>query len=114
MPSSTTRLVEATRKTVELTKSAPLANSDLDMADAAYEQDDETMPYPEARATDAGRWSPSLARIWSLETNAWTTPERVKPSTRAHSVSQNMNRPSRRPRPMSTSTPAAPTSGITI
>ena len=35
MPSSTTRLVEANMKTIELTKSAPLGNSDLAMADAA-------------------------------------------------------------------------------
>ena len=44
MPSSTTRLVEANMNTIEATKSAPLANSDLAMAEAAYEQDDETMP----------------------------------------------------------------------
>jgi hypothetical protein len=35
MPSSTTRLVEAIMKAIELTKSAPLATSDFAMADAA-------------------------------------------------------------------------------
>ncbi len=44
MPSSTTRFVEANMKTIEVTKSAPLANSDLAIADAAYEHDEETMP----------------------------------------------------------------------
>ena len=44
MPSSTTRLVEANMKTIDATKSAPLTNSDLDMAEAAYEHDDEIMP----------------------------------------------------------------------
>ncbi len=34
-PSSTTRLVEATWNTIALVKSAPLANSDLAMAEAA-------------------------------------------------------------------------------
>ena len=43
-PSSTTRLVEAIMKTMALVKSAPLTNSDLAMADAAYEQEEETMP----------------------------------------------------------------------
>ena len=68
----------------------PLATSDRAMADAAYEQEDETMPKPVARATAAGRWSPSEARIWSFDTNAWTAPDSVKPRTRAHRVSQNM------------------------
>ncbi len=35
MPSSTTRLVEANMKIIEVTKSAPLANSDLAIAEAA-------------------------------------------------------------------------------
>ena len=35
MPSSTTRFVEANMKTIAATKSAPLANRDLAIADAA-------------------------------------------------------------------------------
>src|ERR1035437_10043407 len=53
----------------------------------------------------AGRWFPNLACICSLDTNAWTNPERVKPSTRAHRVSQNMKNPSRKLRPTSSSKP---------
>ena len=44
MPSSRTRLVEANMKTIEATKSAPLTKRDLDMAEAAYEHDEDTMP----------------------------------------------------------------------
>ena len=40
---------------LEVTKSAPFANSDLAMADAAYEQEDDAAPASEARATAAGR-----------------------------------------------------------
>jgi hypothetical protein len=43
-PSSTTRLVEANMKMHEATKSAPLMKRDFDMADAAYEHDDEIVP----------------------------------------------------------------------
>ena len=55
MPSSMTRLVEANMNTMAVTKSAPFWNSDLAMAVAAYEHDEETMPSPLARATAAGR-----------------------------------------------------------
>ena len=54
-PSSITRFVEANMKTIAVRKSAPFWNSDLAIADAAYEHDDDTMPSPDARATDAGR-----------------------------------------------------------
>jgi hypothetical protein len=53
-PSSMTRLVEANMNTSDATKSAPLTKSDLAMADAAYEQDDETVPYPDARTIASG------------------------------------------------------------
>ena len=43
-PSSTTRFVEANMKTIDATKSAPFWNSDLAVAEAAYEQDDEMAP----------------------------------------------------------------------
>ena len=68
------------------------------------------MPKNEALATVPGRWSPMRARIWSLETKAWTTPERVKPSTSAQRVSQNMKKASRRDRPTSRSTGATESS----
>ena len=63
IPSSITRLVEAIMKAMAVTKSAPLAKSDFDMAEAAYEQLDETIPKNEALATVPGRWSPMRARI---------------------------------------------------
>ena len=60
------------------------------------------MPYHVARAVAAGPWFPSLARICSLEMNAWTTPESVRPSANAQKVSQNMKKASRSPCPRST------------
>src|SRR3982074_43194 len=59
------------------------------------------MPKPEARTTAAGRWSPRTPRMSSFETKACTAPERPKPRTSAHSVSQNMKKASRTPQPMS-------------
>ena len=96
MPSSTTRLVEATMKTIDATKSAPPAKRDLAMADAAYEHDDDRAPNMPARVIAAGRWSPRRARICSRDTNACTAPDRPNPTTSAHSVSQNMLNASRR------------------
>jgi hypothetical protein len=90
-------------------KSAPFANSDFDIADAAYEQLDDTMPKNVALATVLGLWSPRRFRICSLETNAWTIPERVKPRMRAQSVSQNMKNASRRELPTSTKKDATAT-----
>src|SRR5437870_2051900 len=59
------------------------------------------MPKNEARATAAGRWSPRTRSISSLETNACTAPDKPKPRTRAHRVSQNMKKDSRRLSPTS-------------
>src|SRR5436190_597521 len=50
-PSSQTRLVDANWKARAVTAEAPLANSDLAIAIAAYEHDDEAAPRPVARAT---------------------------------------------------------------
>ena len=72
------------------------------------------MPKPEALATAPARWSPSVACIWSLDTNACTAPERVKPRTRAHSVSQNMKNASRRLRPTSATVMNPATRAFTI
>ena len=78
--------------TIAETKSAPFWNSDFAIAVAAYEQLDDTMPKPDARATAAGRWSPSTRCISSLDTKACTAPDRPKPRTSAQSVSQNMKK----------------------
>src|SRR2546423_13447068 len=59
------------------------------------------MPKTDARATVRGRWSPSIRCISSLDTKACTTPDSPNPSTRAHKVSQNMKKPSRRLSPTS-------------
>src|ERR1039458_4847385 len=53
----------------------------------------------------AGRRFPNFACLCSLETTASRKPERVKPSTRAHRVSQNMKNPSRKLRPTSSRRP---------
>ena len=55
IPSSTTRLVDANMNTIADTKSAPFWNSDFAIADAAYEQLDDTIPSPDVRATARGR-----------------------------------------------------------
>src|SRR5579862_1645711 len=65
------------------------------------------MPSPLARATAAGRWVPSACSIRWRGTNACTAPERPKPSTSGHRVSQNMKNPSRRLRPTHTTADAA-------
>ncbi len=103
-PSSITRLVDANMKIIEVTKSAPLANRDFAIAEAAYEQDEESAPNTEARVTAAGPRSPSLARSASLGTNACTTPESPKPRISAQSVSQSMKKASRSEEPMPCST----------
>ena len=64
------------------------------------------MPNALARATAAGRWSPIVRCISSWDTKACTAPDRPKPSTSGHSVSQNMKKASRRLRPMSPDTEA--------
>jgi hypothetical protein len=42
-------------KIIAVTKSAPFWNSDLAIAVAAYEHDDETIPHALARVADAAR-----------------------------------------------------------
>ena len=52
-------------------------------------------------ATVRGLWSPMTRCIASFETNACTAPDSPNPRTSAHSVSQNMKKPSRRLSPTS-------------
>src|SRR5947209_161925 len=54
------------------------------------------MPKKLARAISLGPWPPRARCISARETNAWTAPDSPKPSTSAHSVSQNMKNASRR------------------
>src|SRR6266480_651667 len=109
MPSSITRFVDANMKIIALTKSAPFWNSDFAIAVAAYEQLDDTMPKPVARATGLAPWAPRARRISSRETNACTAPESVNPRINAHSVSQNMKNASRTLSPISAASNAAST-----
>ncbi len=92
-----TRFVDANMKTIAEMKSAPFWNSDFAIAVAAYEQLDDTIPKPDARATDRG---PVVAQhalhAVACDTNACTAPDSVKPRISAHSVSQNMKNASRR------------------
>src|SRR6266567_3198255 len=88
IPSSITRLVEAISKAIAAVKSAPLRNSDLARATAAYEQDDEAAPRPEAMASVRGRLSPSSRTIDSRRTTACTMADRPKPRIRAQRISQ--------------------------
>ncbi|MBJ7593734.1 MAG: hypothetical protein JF886_02545 [Candidatus Dormibacteraeota bacterium] len=104
MPSSMTRLVEAIMKTIAAVKLAPFWNSDLAIAVAAYEQDDETMPKKVALPRVRTPGLPRTRSIWPRETNACTTPERPNPRMRAQSVSQNMKNASSRLPPMAPNT----------
>ena len=69
-PSSTTKLVAATMKTIEVMKLAPFLKSDFDIAEAAYEQLDDTIPYPAALIIASGRRVPNCCCIVSFEMKA--------------------------------------------
>ena len=70
MPSSMTRLVDANSKAIADVKSAPLRNRERASATAAYEQEDEAAPKPEATASDRGESSGSRRVISDLDTTA--------------------------------------------
>jgi hypothetical protein len=59
-------------------------------ATAAYEQEEEAAPSPEAMASERGESSGSSRLISPLDTTAWTTPESAKPRMSAQRISQNM------------------------
>jgi hypothetical protein len=90
MPSSMTRLVEANWNAIAAVKSAPLRKIDRAKATAAYEQDEEAAPRPEAIQSERGESSGSSRLISPLEITAWTTPDRPKPRMSAQRISQNM------------------------
>src|SRR4051794_20289800 len=99
-PSSHTRLVEANWKESAVAAEAPLANSDLPIAIAAYEHDEEAAPRPVARATAPGPAPDSADSMRSRGTQACTIAEMANPSTRAHHTSQAMRKASFRAEPM--------------
>ena len=104
-PSSRTRLVEANMNTMAVMKSAPFAKSDFDIAEAAYEHEDETIPKPAALPTALGERVPRAACIRSFETKAWTMPDSVNPRINAQRVSHSMKKASRSERHRSSRTP---------
>jgi hypothetical protein len=91
--------------TMAAVKSAPRWNNDLASALAAYEHEELAMPRSELRVRAAGPCRPMTRCIWPRDTKACTAPDSAKPSTSAHSVSQNMKNASRRLSPIVTSTP---------
>src|SRR4051812_8820845 len=74
-PSSHTRLVEANWKANAEAAEAPFWNSDLAMAMAAYEQEDEAAPRPVALATGAKPPPESADSMRWRGTQACTTAE---------------------------------------
>ena len=66
MPNSTTRFVEPISKAIAAVKSAPLRNSDLAKATAAYEHDEEAAPESRRDGQGAGpRRHPAVRRWWT-------------------------------------------------
>jgi hypothetical protein len=90
IPSSSTRFVDASWKTIAAVKFAPFRNSDRASATAAYEHDDEAAPRRQAIAKVRGESSGSSRLISFLETTACTTADRVNPRMSAHRISQNI------------------------
>jgi hypothetical protein len=67
-----------------------LRKIDRARATAAYEQDEEAAPRPEAMHSDRGESSGSSRLISPLDTTACTIPDSAKPRMSAHRISQNM------------------------
>src|SRR3954453_15588750 len=76
-PSSQTRLVEANWNASADAADAPFSNSDLAIAIAAYEHDDDAAPSPVAHPTGRAPEPASAFSIRSRGPQAWTTPEIV-------------------------------------
>src|SRR5437867_13190166 len=90
IPSSATRLVEASMKAIDAAKSAPFRKMERASAAAAYEHDDDAAPRKQAMASVLGESSGRRRVIRFFETTAWTMAERQKPRISAHKISQNM------------------------
>lgn len=71
-------------------KLAPLRKSALATATAAYEQEEEVAPKPQARAKPLRSGRPRVEATARFETTVWTTAESKKPSASGQSTSQNM------------------------
>ncbi len=86
-PSSMTRFVEANSNAMAAVKSAPLRKIERASATAAYEQDEDAAPRPQAMARDRGESSGSRRVISDFDTTACTAPDRANPRTSAHRIS---------------------------
>jgi hypothetical protein len=73
---------------------APFWNSDLAMATAAYEHEEDAAPSPVARATGRALEPLSADSMRSRGTHACTMAEIAKPRTSAHQTSQAMRKAS--------------------
>src|SRR5437667_12332119 len=90
MPSSATRLVEASMKAIAAVKFAPFRKIERARATAAYEHDDDAAPRPQAMAIERGESSPRSFVICFLETTACTMPESQNPRMSAQRIAQNI------------------------
>ena len=93
-PSSQTKFVDANWKASIAPADAPFSKSDLPMATAAYEQDEDAAPRPVAQASGRAPSSDRAASMRCRGTHAWTIAEMAKPSTSAHHTSQAMRKAS--------------------
>jgi hypothetical protein len=91
IPNSITKFVDANIKTFADTKSAPFWKIDFDIADAAYEQDEEANPNIEALKVQTADPLPSFFSISFFLKNDWITPDRLNPKTRAQNVAKNIS-----------------------
>src|SRR2546428_14094650 len=90
IPSSITRFVDANSKAIAAVKLAPFRNRDRASATAAYEQEDDAAPRPQAIASVRSEPSASSRVISDFEPTPWTAADMAKPTTRAHRISQDM------------------------
>jgi len=81
-------LVEANWNASALAAEAPLANSDLAIAIAAYEHEEDAAPSPVAKPIGFAPEPDRACSMRSRGTHACTIAEIVKPSTSAHHTSQ--------------------------
>src|SRR5436309_4482053 len=90
IPSSATRLVDATSNAIDAVKLAPLRKRERASATAAYEQEEDAAPSPQAMAIERGESSGRSFETSFFETTACTKPERAKPRMSAQRISQNI------------------------
>ena len=103
-PSSQTRFVDANWKASAALADAPFSKSDLAIATAAYEQDEEAAPRPVAQASGLGPSPDNADSMRCRGTHACTIAEIAKPSTSAHHTSHAIRKASLSATPICEST----------